>query len=102
MSNLIRAQRRSRSSRQRDREGSIIVLAAVFLVVMLAMLAFAIDVGMIVVERTKLQAAADSVALAAASESLDSSYVWSTAQQYATLNLQDNGASLSPADLEVG
>lgn len=58
---------RSRSSRR----GTIIVLAAVLMVVMLGVIAFAVDIGRIVTVRSELQTVADSAALAGVSQLLD-------------------------------
>lgn len=58
---------RSRSSRR----GTIIVLAAVLMVVMLGVIAFAVDIGRIVMVRSELQTVADSAALAGVSQLLD-------------------------------
>lgn len=55
-------------ARQRDRRGAIAVLAAFTLVVMLAMVAFAIDIGVILVAKSDLQRSADAAAHAAAVE----------------------------------
>ncbi|MDA1049679.1 MAG: pilus assembly protein TadG-related protein [Planctomycetota bacterium] len=57
--------RTARSSRPRP--GAIAVLMAVLLVILLGMVAFAVDVGYISLARTELQASVDSSALAAAS-----------------------------------
>src|SRR6476659_8794256 len=54
-----------------DRRGFIAVLTALLLVMMLAMLAFAIDIGYLQVARTQLQQSADAAALAAATELVD-------------------------------
>ncbi len=48
------------------RRGAIAVLAAVFMVIVIGMIAFAVDVGYLEVARTQLQAAADAAALAGA------------------------------------
>lgn len=58
---------RSRSSRR----GTIIVLAAVLMVVMVGVIAFAVDIGRIVTVRSELQTVADSAALAGVSQLLD-------------------------------
>jgi Flp pilus assembly protein TadG len=54
---------------KRTRRGIIAVLSAVLLIIMLAMVAFAVDVGYIGMLETQLQTAADSAALAAAGSS---------------------------------
>jgi len=51
---------------RRRRRGAILLMAAMLAVVMLAMIAFAVDVGGIVLVRSQLQNAADSSAMAAA------------------------------------
>jgi Flp pilus assembly protein TadG len=58
---------RSRPSRRR---GSVVVLAAVLMVIMLAMVAFSLDIGMICVAKSELQRSADAAALAATDELL--------------------------------
>ncbi len=59
---------RERLAALRERNGSIVLLAVIFLVVILAFTAFTVDVGFISLARTQMQAAADSAALAAAME----------------------------------
>ena len=49
----------------RSRRAAIVVLAAFFMILMLGMIAFAIDMGYIVLVRTQLQAAADAAAMSA-------------------------------------
>jgi Flp pilus assembly protein TadG len=51
-----------------SRHGNILVLTAVFLVGFCAMVAFAVDVGYMLLVRTELQRSADAAALAAAQE----------------------------------
>ena len=53
---------------RRKRRGVIVVFAAVLLIVMVAMIAFAVDLGFITVARTELQSAADAAALAGAAD----------------------------------
>jgi Putative Flp pilus-assembly TadE/G-like len=52
----------------RSRRGGILVLAAAFIVVVLAFTAFAVDIGYITMTRTQLQNAADAASLAACLE----------------------------------
>jgi hypothetical protein len=61
--------RRSTSKPNRNRRGVIAVLAAVLFIVMLGMVAFAVDLGYVAMLKTQLQSAADSAALAAAGSS---------------------------------
>ncbi len=63
---------RIRSFRPQRRRGSILVLSALLMVLMLAMIAFAVDVGFLQVARTQLQQSADAAALAATLELVDS------------------------------
>ncbi|MHB0960814.1 MAG: pilus assembly protein TadG-related protein [Pirellulaceae bacterium] len=56
--------------RATPRRGAILVLVGILLVVILGMVACALDVGWIVMTRTQLQAAADASALAAGTELL--------------------------------
>jgi hypothetical protein len=53
------------------RKGAILPFAAFLLVVVLGMVAFAVDIGWIVMSRTELQAAADAAALAGADPLMD-------------------------------
>ena len=55
----------------RDRRGSILVLAAFFLVILSVCVAFAIDLGYLCLARSRAQNAADVAAMAAAWELLD-------------------------------
>jgi Flp pilus assembly protein TadG len=61
--------RHSASKPRKSRRGIIAVFAAVLFMVMLGMVAFAVDVGYMAMMRTQLQVAADSAALAAAGSS---------------------------------
>ncbi|NUQ64890.1 MAG: hypothetical protein HUU20_20695 [Pirellulales bacterium] len=51
---------------RRHRRGAVVVLAAVMMAALLALFAFAVDMGTVCLHRTQAQAAADSSALAAA------------------------------------
>lgn len=62
----MKSKRRSR----RLRRGAIAILTAAFLIVLLGMVALALDIGYIVLTDTQLQAAADSAALAGGTELL--------------------------------
>ena len=75
------------------RRGNILVLAAVLMVVMLALVAFAIDTGRITLARTQLQTAADAAALAGAQALSDGS---AEAKLLAQNAAQDNDAVGSP------
>jgi len=62
--------RRDRSVPPR-RSGNILILTALLMIFMMAVLAFAVDLGYLLMARTELQRAADSAALAAAWELVD-------------------------------
>jgi hypothetical protein len=77
---------RSRRSVPGDssRRGSVLVLSAVLMVILLGVVAFAVDLGYIMLVRTQLQTAADSAALAAAGTlSGTDSEIIAAAQQFA-------------------
>ncbi len=81
------------------RRGAILILSAVLGVVMLGVVAFAVDLGAIVLARTQLQAAADSSAMAAAaSMRLTRTEMNAVAQEYA--NYHD--ACGIPVQLDTG
>jgi Flp pilus assembly protein TadG len=88
----------------RRRRGAIAVLAAVFLVMLVGMIAFAVDIGYLAVVNTQLQAAADSAALAAAgSSNLSQSGMVTVAQQFANANNAAGRAiQLSASDVQFG
>src|SRR5688500_13904492 len=60
-----------RRIRRHRRKGNILVLAAVMMVVMIAFVAFAVDVGYLYTCRNELQRSADAAAIAAAWELVD-------------------------------
>lgn len=62
--------KRNECSAGRPRRGAVVVLVAILLVVILGMVALALDIGWILMTRTQLQAASDSAALAAGTELL--------------------------------
>jgi Flp pilus assembly protein TadG len=80
----------------------VLVLVAVMLVVLLGMMAFAIDIGFIVHARTELQRTADSCALAAAMFLPDANAARSTAISTATMNYGTIGPKLKSSDIEFG
>lgn len=55
-------------SRRTDRRGTITILAAILSIVLLGMVAFAVDIGYVLSAKEEMQRAADSAALAAAWE----------------------------------
>ena len=86
------------------RRGAIVVLAAFLLVVMVGMIAFALDIGYLGLARTQLQVAADSAALAAAGSSNQSaSATVAIAQQFANANQAAGRAvELNASDVQFG
>jgi Flp pilus assembly protein TadG len=84
------------------RRGSILVLAAVFLVVMLGFIAMSVDLSYLALVKTQLQVAADSAALAGAA-SMNQDNVVSEAQKFAELNIvAGRHAQLNASDVETG
>jgi hypothetical protein len=70
MSSANTSQQRERAPNSRDakRRGNIIVLSAFLMVIMMAMVAFSVDVGYMCTMRAELQRAVDAAALAGAQE----------------------------------
>ncbi len=97
--------RGSRRAPRASRRGAILVLSAFLMLVMLGMVAFALDTGYITTVKTQLQASADAGALAGASSLLDGQEQAETvAQRYAEANRASGDAvSIVPGeDLEIG
>jgi hypothetical protein len=88
----------------RNRRGNVIVLAAIFMVVLLGMAAFAVDIGFITLTKGQLQNAADSAAMAAASIlNSPQSEIRSEARSYAGQHYAAGQAvNLADADIEFG
>ena len=98
-----------------ERSGNIAVLSVFFLVVMLSVIALAVDVGYLQCASTESQRSADAAAIAATWKLLDQmgpnanvtsatlATVQSTATQYAALNHVANAApGLAAGDVDVG
>lgn len=96
--------KRSPLKLKKHNRGAIAVLAAVFCVVMMGLIAFAVDIGYIGMVRTQLQAAADSSALAAAGSSGQSqAEMVQTAQEFADANIATGRhIQLNAGDVEFG
>ena len=95
------ARRRTQSGKKAQRKGAIIVLAAIFMVVMLGMVAFSVDVGYIAKCDAELHRASDAAALAAASQLVNgNSAAITAAQNYLALN-PVAGRALDPANMTV-
>ncbi len=87
-----------------DRRGATLILFTLMLVCMIAMVAFAVDIGYVNLTRTELQTAADASALAASSVlNQDADIIRSTAQNYASKHKSAGASvSLSTSDVELG
>jgi len=87
-----------------SRRAAVIVLFLFCLIGLLGMMAFAVDVGYIVLVRTQLQAAADSAAMAAAAQlGTSTGQVVNTAQEYAGFHSVGGKAlNLGTNDVEFG
>jgi hypothetical protein len=90
--------------KSRRRRGAIVILTAILLVLMLGVIAFAVDMGYLLLTRTQLQAAADSAAIAAAWYPPQSSEnMILTAQQFAGYHIAAaKPVILDAADVELG
>ena len=77
----MRANRRAQTSinLRRQRKGSVLVFTAMMMVVMMGLLALAVDVGYLENARCQLQKSADAAALAAAAELIDDEALTGTA-----------------------
>lgn len=96
------AQLENRSDR--NRRGSIIVLAAACLIIAVAFVAFAVDIGYLSVVKTQLQNAADAAALAGANSlSTSSSAAVSAAKTVGLANsAAGHAVSIPDSDIELG
>jgi hypothetical protein len=98
-----------RHAREESRQGAIAVFALIMMISMLAFVAFAVDMGYILVARTELQRSADAAAVAAAWQLIDEGG-WSsspetreTAERYVTLNPVGHATTtLRSEDVEIG
>ncbi len=93
------------STKRARRKGAIAVLFLFLLIVLLAMIAFAVDIGYITLVRTELQSAADSSALAAASGYFeDPNQARAYAKSYAEMHRAagDNIDLVTNEDVQLG
>ncbi|PHR90617.1 MAG: hypothetical protein COA78_34910 [Blastopirellula sp.] len=96
---------RTATNKQRgfdQRSGSILVLIAVLLPVLLGLAAFAIDIGYISLTRSRLQGAADSAALAAAEELPNGEAALAKAKLIGGFNLNNTDGIVANEDVEFG
>jgi len=94
-------------STNQNRQGSILVLTAMTLVMVFAFTAFAIDIGYILMTENELQTCADSAAMAAAAvlgngDSSDQSNARQMAIEYSNLNSSNSQVVLNEADIQFG
>ncbi|HRE99800.1 MAG TPA: pilus assembly protein TadG-related protein [Pirellulaceae bacterium] len=92
-------------SHPQQRRGSMLIFAVLLMVLVIAIAAFAIDLGGMMLTRTNLQSAADSAALAGASRlGLTDVQVRLEARNYANMHssLEGNAVELADADIEIG
>lgn len=88
------AMKRTVQIHRRQRRGSIVVLSAFLMIVMVAFLAFTIDLGYLVNTNTELQRTADSAAIAAAWSLIDeASLTGDTSATTAISNARSNAVS---------
>ncbi len=80
-------------NRHRNRSGSVLVFTAVMMIVMFAMVAFAVDIGYLQVVRSELQTCADSAAMAAAWDLIDEDVLTGTANPTQVLAASADRAS---------
>ena len=103
---VIRSAGRRRNRRRRNRRGTIVVLTAVMMLMLMAFVAFSIDVGYLCSEKTACQVAADAAAHAAACCLSNSPDALGVAKQeaiaYATTNRPNSGDVLKPSDVTFG
>jgi hypothetical protein len=91
------------------RNGAILMLAALMMVVLFGMVAFAVDHGFLLKVRTDLQRSADAAALAAVQDlirlpngSQDLNKARETAVTYARNNLGDTSFQVPSGDIQIG
>jgi hypothetical protein len=103
------------TSTKRQRKGAVLFLTVLLMLVMIGMMAFAVDIGYYMVAKTQMQRAADSAAIAAAWELIDWNSSQATpqsqllvlakdkAKEYTASNLVANSAlELSETDVVAG
>ncbi len=92
------------SKSKKQRRGAIAVLTALLMILMVGMVAFAVDLGYLALAKTQLQAAADSAALAgAAASSLSASGMQQVAQTAANYNqVAGRQVQLNTNDVQIG
>ena len=92
-----------RSSCRKNRRGTIAVLAAILMMAMLVMIAFAVDTGYVAHVRTEMQLAANAAALGGANELAYDASINAATMQTAQWNDFDARATiLSANDIDIG
>src|SRR3954469_14851732 len=95
---------RRRSHLRQNRRGATLVLAAFFMICLLAMIAFAVDVGYVALARSQLQNAADASAMAAAGAMGSSqSVIVAEAKKYGSSNkVGSQSVAIGDSDVAFG
>ncbi len=95
---------RYRRGPRTSRQAAVLVLAALLMILMVGMIAFAMDIGYIVLVRSQLQTAADSAAMAAAAVmGGEPGSALKTARQYAAYHTAGGeNVQLAEDDVELG
>jgi hypothetical protein len=99
--------------RSLNRHGSVLVISLLLMIAMLAVLAFAVDLGYVMHVKTELQRTADACALAAAGRLPDVAAATAVAQSTAVQNNWSSevkigegdewhGSDIDPMDVEIG
>lgn len=102
---MRKIQHANKKSLRQDDRGTIAVIAAFTMTVLLAVAGLAIDGGQLYVMRNRLQAAADAAALAAASQLPSATNARAAAQNFALKNLpavEGHGTTLNNSDIIIG
>ncbi len=102
--------KKKRPRKFRTRRGTIAILAAVMMTILLGMAAFSVDYGYILTARTDLQATADAAALAAVRELVPDEYgsqymsiprTRQVVRDYVQANI-DPSFQVPDSDIEIG
>lgn len=92
-----------RMNRLKDKKGIALVYIALMLVVIMAFVGLAIDIGYMYVAKGQLQNAADAAALAAATQLPDQTKVNAEAKKFASINkAAGDNVSITDSDITIG
>lgn len=97
------------SKRIPKRRGAVVVLFAIMAIVFVGLVAFAVDYGYILSQKTDLQRAADAAALAAVQDlspdadgDQGTAAAKATVREYVASNLGETGFNVADADIQIG